>query len=197
MGLTIHYNGKFNEKASLSGMIEEVKDIAEIYNWQYTIYESQFPADSFDNDSFNEYIYGITFTPPESESVFLSFLSNGRMSSPAHLKYFGNSSDKSERKYLYMLSTKTQFAGSNIHKLTVHLLKYISKKYFKEFNVIDEGKYWETMDEKLLEDTFRRYNYLLDSVGFALENVPMKVNETFEEYFTRVLKLIHNQDKKK
>ena len=197
MGLTIHYNGKFNKNASLSRMIEEVKDIAEIYNWQYTIYEDQFPADSFDNDSFNENIYGISFTPPESETVCLCFLSNGRMSGPAHLKYFGNSADESEKKYLYTLSTKTQYAGSDIHKLIVHLLKYISKKYFKEFNVIDEGSYWETGDEKLLEDTFKRYNDLLDSVGFALENVPIKPNETFEEYFTRILGQIHNRHKKR
>ena len=197
MGLTIHYNGKFNAKASLSGMIEEVKDIAEIYNWQYTIYETQFPESSFDNDSFNEKIYGITFSPPESEPVFLTFLSNGRMSSEDHLKFFGSSSDESKKKYLYMLSTKTQFAGSNIHKLIIHILKYISKKYFKEFNVIDEGSYWETGEEKLLEDTFKRYNDLLDSVGFALENVPIKSNETFEEYFTRILGQIHNRHKKR
>lgn len=196
MGLTIHYNGKFNENASLPEMIEEVKDIAEIYNWQYTIYETQFPESSFDNDSYNENIYGITFSPPESEPVFLTFLSNGRMSGPAQLKYFDNSADESEKKYLYMLSTKTQYAGSNIHKLIVHLLKYISKKYFKEFNVIDEGSYWETGDEKLLEDTFKRYNDLLDLVSFALENVPIKSNETFEEYFTRVLKLVHHRNKK-
>ncbi len=97
MGLTIHYNGKFNEKASLAGMIEEVKDIAEIYNWQYTIYESQFPERSSDNDSFpkgmdshNENIYGIIFLPPECEPVFLTFLSNGRMSGTDHLIFFGS-----------------------------------------------------------------------------------------------------------
>jgi len=195
MGLTIHYNGKFNEKASLSEMIEEVKDIAEIYNWQYITYENQFPTNSFDDDTFNENIYGISFVPPESEPVFLCFLSNGRMSSPDHLKYFGNSADETERKYLYMLSTKTQFAGSGIHKLIINLLKYISKKYFIEFNVMDEGKYWETGDEKLLDETFSRYNNLLDSVCFALENIPLKSKETFEEYFTRILKLIHNKHK--
>ena len=195
MDLTIQYEGKFNAKASLSGMIEEVKDIAEIYNWQYTIYESQFPESSFDNESFNEKIYGITFSPPESEPVFLTFLSNGRMSGPDHLKFFGSSSDESERKYLYMLSTKTQFAGSDIHKLIIHILKYISKKYFEELNVIDEGKYWETGDEQLLEETFKCYNDLLDSVSFSLENIPPELNETFEEYFNRILKLIHNKHK--
>ncbi|MGB8318993.1 MAG: hypothetical protein WCE54_12755 [Ignavibacteriaceae bacterium] len=196
MGLTIHYNGIFNKKASLYEMIEEVKDISEIYNWQYTIYEKQFPAGSLENDSFNDDIYGISFTPPDCETVSLCFLSNGRISSPAHLKYFGNAIDESEKKYLYMLSTKTQFAGSNCHKLIVHFLKYISKKYLKEFNVIDEGKYWETGDEKLLEKTFKSYNNFLDSVGFALDNIPLEANETFEEYFTRILKLILKSNKK-
>ncbi len=196
MGLTIHYNGIFNEKASLYEMIEEVKDISEIYNWQYTIYENQFPSGSLENDSFNDEIYGISFTPLNCETVSLCFLSNGRMSSQAHLKYFRNSTDESEKKYLYMLSTKTQFAGSDLHKLIVHLLKYISKKYLKEFNVIDEGRYWETGNEKLLEETFKHYNNFLDSVGFALDNIPLEVNETFEEYFTRILKLIQKPHKK-
>ena len=196
MGLTIHYNGIFNEKASLYEMIEEVKDISEIYNWQYTIYENQFPSGSLENDSFNDEIYGISFTPPNCETVSLCFLSNGRMSSQAHLKYFRNSTDESEKKYLYMLSTKTQFAGSDLHKLIVHLLKYISKKYLKEFNVIDEGRYWETGNEKLLEETFKHYNNFLDSVGFALDNIPLEANETFEKYFSRILKAIHNLNKK-
>ncbi len=33
MGLTLHYSGKISKDASLPGLIEEVKDIAEIYNW--------------------------------------------------------------------------------------------------------------------------------------------------------------------
>ncbi len=196
MGLTIHYNGIFKKKASFYAMIEEVKDISEIYNWQYTVYENQFPAGSLEDSSYNDEIYGISFTPPNCETVSLCFLSNGRMSSPAHLKYFGNSTDDLEKNYLYMLSTKTQFAGSDLHKLIVHLLKYISKKYLKEFNVTDEGKYWETGDEKLLEETFKRYNDLLDSVGLALDNIPLEANETFEEYFTRILKLIQKPNKK-
>ena len=31
MGLSIHYSGSFKKEASLETMIEEVKDIAEIY----------------------------------------------------------------------------------------------------------------------------------------------------------------------
>lgn len=196
MGLSIHYNGRFSAQTSLSEMIEEVKDIAEIYNWQYTIYEEQFPSNKFDNDSYTEKIYGISFTPPDCETINLCFLSNGRMSSLAHLKVFENPTDEAHKKYLYMLSVKTQFAGSKVHKLIIHLLKYLSKKYFQEFEVLDEGYYWEIEDEKLLEETFKKYNNLLDSVGSALENVPMDSDETFEHYFQRILKIIQGKHEK-
>lgn len=196
MGLTIHYSGRFNEYASLSEMIEEVTDIAEIYNWTYHVYEKHFPYENLSNTEYNDRIYGISFTPPECETINLCFLSNGRMSSAPNLKFFGNSTDEEYKKYLYMLSVKTQFAGSDTHKLIIHLLKYLNKKYFTEFEVIDEGNYWETEDEKLLEETFKRYNELLDSVGAALENIPLKSEETFEEYFSRIMKIIQDKRKK-
>ncbi len=193
MGLSIHYNGRFNKEASLSEMIEEVKDIAEVYNWNYHIFEKQFPENSIGRNSYTDKVYGISFSPPGCEPIWLTFLSNGRMSSPLNLEFFGNSEDKAERKYLYMLSTKTQYAGIDVHRIIIHLLKYLSKRYLKQFNLTDEGKYWETNDEKLLEEIFRRYDDLIDSFSTALENVPIKSGETFEEYFSRILKIIQRK----
>jgi len=43
MSITIHYNGRFNPEASLKNMIEEVKDIAETFNWEYHLFEQSFP----------------------------------------------------------------------------------------------------------------------------------------------------------
>jgi hypothetical protein len=85
MGLSIHYSGRFNPSASLKEMIEEVTDIARIYRWKYTIYETHFPKAEPDG-TYNDKVYGITVSPPECEPVFLSFLSNMRMSSVFHLK---------------------------------------------------------------------------------------------------------------
>ncbi|MEA3450897.1 MAG: hypothetical protein U9Q83_03230 [Bacteroidota bacterium] len=106
MGLSIHYNGSFRESASLSKMVNEVKDIAEVRKWEYNIFEEKFPNDYNSEDSYNENVYGISFTPPECETVSLCFLSNRKMSSPARLKFFGKTSDRPEQKYLYMLSVK-------------------------------------------------------------------------------------------
>jgi hypothetical protein len=196
MGLTIHYNGKFNPAASLPEMIEEVKDIAEINKWKYHIYETEFPKDSIGKESYSDNLYGIIFIPPNCEPVYLSFLSNGRMASEHGLQFWGNSQDKKEKEYLYMLSTKTQFAGREIHKWIIHLFKYLKGKYFSEFNMFDEGKYWETNDEKLLNEIFQRYENALDILGTALENIPRDRGESFEKYFERILKGINDKNKK-
>ncbi len=103
-------------------MIKEVKDIVEIFKWQYYVYEEEFPADSIGKAVYNQNIYGISFTPPGCETVYLCFLSNGKMSSATNLQLYGNSKNKEEAEYLYMLSTKTQYAGIEIHKLVIRLL---------------------------------------------------------------------------
>ncbi len=192
MGLSIHYSGSFNPSASLQGMIEEVVEIAKVYHWKYSIFETNFPQGEFE-DKYDEKIYGVTFSPPSCEPVFLTFLSNGRMSSSAHLEFFGNSSDKKEQQYLYMLSTKTQYGGIKTHMLIIHLLKYLSDKYLQTFRLIDEGQYWETGNEKLLEDTFKRYNDLLNSVADALETFPVKTGETMEEYLSRLIDRVNKK----
>lgn len=195
MGLTIHYNGKFNLQMSLRNMIEEVKDIAEIHNWKHHVYGTEFPNDAVDKDEYDQKIYGITFVPPNSEPIYLTFLSNGRMSSEHGLRFWGNSKNEIERGYMYMLSTKTQFAGSEVHKLIIHLLKYLRGKYFEELNVHDEGKYWETNDEKLLEEIFEEYNIVFDYFETAINTIPLKNKESYEEYFKRILKIISKKRK--
>lgn len=196
MGLSIHYNGSFNKAASLREMIEEVKDIAEIHKWEYHIFEDTFPKNSFGKASYNQNIYGISFSPPDCEPVWLCFLSNGKMSNPIHLKFWGDSNVRKEKGYLLMLSTKTQFAGIETHKLVIHLLKYLSKKYLSNFKLSDEGQYWETGNEKLLQEAFDRYESIFEIFTSSIKNSPKKKGEDFEAYFIRVLKQIRSKNRK-
>src|SRR5450432_4083360 len=76
IGLSIHYSGSFNNQASFTEMIEELKDIPEIYKWPCHIYENRFPENRADKKAYNSSIYGISFTPPNCETIFLCFLSN-------------------------------------------------------------------------------------------------------------------------
>ncbi len=197
MGLCIHYSGEFKQTASLSALIEEAKDIAEVYQWKYHIFNEEFDLKKLADDNHNGEIYGISFTPPECESVSFTFLSNGKMSSLLNLGAFGNSSDTKEKDYLYMVFTKTQFAGIEIHKLIIHIFKHLSKKYLNNFTLSDEGHYWETGDEKLLQETFDQYNEALETFKSSLEIYPKNSNESFEGYFDRLLgKIQKRRDKK-
>lgn len=195
MGLSIHYNGRFNRKASLKKMIEEVRDIVEVYQWKYYVFEDIFPDNGFGKTQCDRKIYGICFTPPECETVWLTFLSNGRMSTPVHLRFYGNTNNKRERRYLYMISVKTQYAGIEIHKLVIHLLKYIREKYLQDFNVSDEGEYWETGDEQLLANSFERYTFLINTVSSLLQSESILPGESLETYFERLMKRMHEKFK--
>lgn len=195
MGLSIHYNGKFNSNANLSDLIAEVKEIAEILKWDYKIFHKIFPSTNIENKSHNNKIYGISITPPGCETVWFCFLSNYRMSSIVHLKFYGNSTNPNERKFLYMLSSKTQFAGANVHKTIIEIFKHLkSRAYFEEFNLTDEGEYWETNDEKLLEHKFKVYDKLLDHFSLAVETIPINKEESLEKYFERILKIIDDRN---
>ncbi|MFW5754196.1 MAG: hypothetical protein ACOCV9_05280 [Marinilabiliaceae bacterium] len=190
MGITIHYNGRFNKDASLLEMVHEVKDIAEVCEWDYTVFNEDFPEKTDSLDTYNDEIYGIELTPPNCESVSLCFLSNRRMSCAMQLMLWGNA-DPSEEKYLYQLFTKTQFAGVDVHKFIIHLFRYLEEKnFFEHLEVNDEGRYWETGDEEVLKKQFRKNAAILDSFSFALENVPREPGESFQSYFERIIKIL-------
>ena len=197
MGLSIHYGGKFNKNAILSDLITEVKEIAEIFKWDYKIYQEAFPVDNNETQSYDGKVYGISFTPPECETISICFLSNYRMSSNVHLKFYGHSENQPESDFLYMISAKTQFSGTVIHKTIIELFRYLNNKnYFKQFNLTDEGEYWETRNEKLLEQKFKEIGELIDNFSIAIETIPVKQGESFDNYFERILKIIDDRNKK-
>ena len=198
MGLSIHYSGTFNKNTSLKEMIEEVKDVAKAFNWEYEVFEEEFPENSLDAENFHpENLYGIYITPPHCEPVFICFLSNGKMSGPVQLKFFGNPENDLEKLSLHTVSVKTQYAGIEVHKLIIHLFKHLSKKYLINFEMEDEGGYWETLDEKVLDKKFSIYNNLMDKMSLALETLPKNSEESFDQYLKRLMNIIHKNENKK
>ena len=192
MGLSIYYNGKFNPQASLSAMIEEVKDVAIACNWEYHIYQETFPT-SVNTDTYNNNIYGISLTPPECAEITFTFLSNRRMTTSTLLKFYGKTEEQDESPLLYMLSSKTQFAGPDIHKFIIEFFRYLHKKgYFENLEITDDGKYWETSDEKQLDEIFKTQTDMLESFSLAIESSPKDESEDFEHYFSRLMEMIQN-----
>lgn len=192
MGLSIHYKGNFKPSASFADMIEEVRDIAAAHDWKYTIFKTEFPK-VYNKKTLYEDAYGICFSPPECEPVCLTFAANKKLVGIIQFSLYDQGYKDSISEFI---SVKTQFAGTQIHKLVIHILKYVSQKYLEDFELQDEGKYWETGDEKLLDQKFNFMNRLLNAVQNVLETKPMKNGETIEEYFQRVLKNIQQNKKK-
>jgi hypothetical protein len=195
MGLSIHYSGKIRNKAMLPELIAEVKEIAEHYKWPYAIEEQEFSEKEFDESDPKQPIYGIYFSPPDCETICFTFLSNGLMCNPFSVKIFA--AEKNERKYMYMIATKTQYAGVEVHQKIVLLFRYITKKYLTEFKMFDESEYWETGDEKLMVLNFERYNTLVGNFALALQSLPARSNESMHEYLTRVFGRVHKDFKKR
>ncbi|MEO7046854.1 MAG: hypothetical protein ABI091_16245, partial [Ferruginibacter sp.] len=83
-----------------------------------------------------------------------------------------------DKDLIFTASTKTQYAGLDAHIAIIKLLKYLSKKYLKDFTLIDEGYYWETDDEKILLEQFRKFNLAIDIFCEALKDLPAVSGET-------------------
>lgn len=181
MGLSIHYSGYILHKERLNSLIEEVSDVAKTLGWSSHVF----------ND---ENIKGVSFAPERSEPVFLTFNPEGRMLSPFNIIckdiYDGVELDK---ELIFTASTKTQYAGLDAHTAIIDFLKHLSKKYLKNFNLKDEGYYWETGDQKLLRKQFSKYEAAMDIFSEALNEMPAIPNETSESLVERLKRLL--QDK--
>lgn len=195
MGLSIHYSGRLRDAKTLQGLIDEVQDIVIAFNWEYAVVETVLPDGKFsDKESFDK-IYGISFTPAGSETIFINFLSNGRMINPISLLLFGNSENEDERKCVYTTSVKTQYAGIDTHQSIILFFKYLNKKYFDEFIFHDESYYWETEDEAVMQIQFNKYNRIIDNIQLAIQSTSLVEDEDIEDYLVRLFQMIHRNKK--
>ncbi len=172
MGLSIHYSGYVINKAMIIPLIEEVEDIGKALNWSTHIID-------------DEEIKGISFAPKGSEPVLLFFNADGRIVSLANL--VGQLIPEiDEETILFTASTKTQYAGADAHIAIIKFLKHLSKKYFRNFTLYDEGYYWETGDENILRKQFQNYQAAIDTFCESLKDFRSGSDETVESLADRL-----------
>ena len=181
MGLSIHYSGTIKDFALVDELITEVTDICQSLNWKYHIIR----------EPNTHHLDGICFSPEECEPIILTFLSSGRMCSFVNLMnkdiYIQNGLDE---ELIYTTSTKTQFAGIDVHIAVIKLLRYLKEKYFSAFELSDEGMYWETKDEIVLKKQFAKYDFLLNAVADALSEMKTVPGETASSLADRIEKML-------
>lgn len=193
MGLSIHYKGRLKETASLPEILEELKEIAGVFGWRITGFNKNFDwtIPGLSNEPLH--VSGVYITPPECETIMLLFDQAGRLCNPAWLSFYDKSRDPQELEWVHQLSVKTQFAGVEVHKKVIHLFKYLHKNYFAELDFMDEGNYWETLDENILQTQFSRYNELLDNFSLALESTKQNPGENIEDFIKRVVQRLRDK----
>ncbi|TAN12067.1 MAG: hypothetical protein EPN37_16225 [Chitinophagaceae bacterium] len=172
MGLSIFYSGKIRDYGEIESLTEEVVDIACDLGWQSTAI----------ND---EHLKGILISPEKCEPAVFTFVPDGRLCSPVSIGF-----NKPDDPFYYTIFTKTQFAGPDSHIAVIKLLKYISKKYFSEIKVNEEGLFWETGDELVLRKQFDRYNKMPDAFREMISGLDPVEGENPQSLADRIEEII-------
>jgi hypothetical protein len=175
MGITVYYKGKVNEAGMVDDIVKELTEISEGLKWKYEIV----------NDK-NLKVKGIIIRPHEKSETF-SILANKNLNlisiGALHLK-------KPDEESSQVASIKTQYAPIQIHIGIIKLLKYLKKKYIYNLEVFDEGDYWRTMDENILDQKMSFLLARINLIGDILDThkeefeklgSPEKVVEKIEE----------------
>lgn len=186
MGVTLHYSGKIKSVDHINPLIDEIVDLGKSLSW-----ESQVIARYGDAD---EELLGVVLIPPESEPICLTFMEDLRLT-PIIAFAFGEEHKieelKKEKLYIF---TKTQFAGSKIHIAVVKLLKYISNKYFSTFECIDEGGYWESGNEDVLQRKMDLINSGIDIISKELEKITILDNPSEKDILEILNSILGDMD---
>ena len=178
MGITIHYKGKLDASELIEPFCEEVQDIARSMEWEFT-------AITPENNDKNG-LKGLFIKPHEkAELLQFTFDKEGFLRNALLLEY-----EDTNDEFTYFNHIKTQFAPIEIHVAIVKLLKYLKQKYMRNLEVKDEGLFWETNDEKILNEKLEFLNKAMDKLEGILNSIPHEKDETAESIANKIERII-------
>ena len=174
MGLSIFYSGVLRNVHQLPILIEEVCDICDGLHWRCEIFE---PSKDFP-------LSGVLFCPPGAEEIWLTFLANGRLASPASLY------DITGKRILLskniLVDSIVQYEGPDAHMQLVQMLRYLSNKYFCQFRLTDESEYWESNNPEKCRDWFSMFDIWMKNMSYDLGKLDGRGHEDGSTYQQRV-----------
>ena len=136
MGVTIHFEGRLKSQNYFDHVVEISEKFAQYNHMEYQIFKEsdkilQRVKDEKDWD-YKGSTQGIKIQPDiNSDPLWIEF-----------------------DKYYYIQEyCKTQFVDIHVHVKIIELLRLI-EPYFADLVVTDEGEYWDTTDEKILQENF-------------------------------------------
>lgn len=169
MGLSIHYNGEITNVGLISELTEEVKEVCVTLGWSSRVFD-------------DEHFQGICFSPPGCEPLFLTFHNSTLLASPVLWQF--------KIEHIHTISVKTQFAGIAMHKAVIGFLRHLQTRYFSRFELTDEGGFWESNDESILQKQFSHYNFLHHAMSNAVSKLETIEGETAKDLADRLAKAL-------
>jgi hypothetical protein len=221
MGLSFHYKGRLTSASELNTFVEEVEDICKVFDWKFSVLNTEYPYDKFVSP-LNEDDYGVIFTPDECEPVTLIFDSEGRIYNPwmkdiiakhdeGQVKvitvqlnldeeelnpiFTEDSEDFDPLDMVYTVSVKTQFTTAEQHMKIIELLRYISGKYFSDFEMIDESGYWTSRNPEKLDAKLNKVTEFIDRFEDMVSSEVIKSPEDFLKFIKKLSQEIKDKEK--
>jgi len=180
MGLSIHYEGRIKDVTLVDQLTDEIQDICNRMKWKSTAIDIP-----------QAEIRGIIFASKMSELIQFCFHSDCRLVSP--LLFFDKRFDLEkllEDGLSYMCHTKTHYAGPDKHIAIIELMRYITEKYFSEFKMYDETRYWETKDKQKMLERFAINNAAMDAVAETLSTIKRIPGENPRSAVARIERIL-------
>ena len=202
------YSGKLKSAEELQALVIEVEDICDTLNWPVEQYNITFPGHTFSDESSDE-IFGIFFTPPQSEPVFLTFDLSGKIINPFLRKVL----HESENTEMKVITVKVNLDDENMEpvisegdnevditqvvyrigvSMEVHdptsciqimeLIRYLSDKYLADFTMSDDAGYWNSKNPVLLAKRMKSSKNILDKIQAKLEGRSFSDPEDFLKF---------------
>ena len=221
MGLSFHYKGRLTSASELNTFVEEVEDICKVFDWKFSVLNTEYPNDKFVSP-LNEDDYGMIFTPEDCEPVTLIFDSEGRIYNPwmkdiiakhneGQVKvitvqlnlddeelnpiFTEDSEDFDPLDMIYTVSVKTQFTTAEQHVKIIELLRYISGKYFSDFEMIDESGYWTSRNPEKLDAKLNKVTEFIDRFEDMVSSEVIKSPEDFLKFIKKLSQEIKDKEK--
>lgn len=221
MGLSFHYKGRLTSASELNTFVEEVEDICKVFDWKFSVLNTEYPNDKFVSP-LNEDDYGVIFTPEECEPVTLIFDSEGRIYNPwmkdiiakhdeGQVKvitvqlnldeeelnpiFTEDSDDFDPLDMVYTVSVKTQFTTAEQYVKIIELLRYISGKYFSDFEMIDESGYWTSRNPEKLDAKLNKVTEFIDRFEDMVSSEVIKSPEDFLKFIKKLSQEIKDKEK--
>ena len=175
MGLSIHYRGRLDDLGRLGALCDDLADIADAMKWPWTRLDEDWgrPASarlvaSADGCSIEGHLplKGIVLTVhPACESLRLLFDREGDLRDPITMIMILHGDISPEDA---CVSVKTQFSSPAVHVTLIKLLRYLKKRYISDLELLDEGDYWQTGDERALTEKMSFLSEKIDCVADVL-----------------------------